>query len=202
MADSNRVDFDGLEAPKLLPDNLVSISSSDTEFPFETLGVVPVQSICDINVTYAANVPGSGVYFKATVADMGEGFDGQQKKCQILSTAAAFRIPAGMREVVDKMSDSSELWRKHYVGKGGNMPGAPIWQTVATGLALDKLGNEMNEMESSVVESTRLRGQPIAPYWSSTMVEDYSLGKAELKAFFSSKPGMTWQIMMPHQYFE
>ena len=60
----------------------------------------------------------------------------------------------------------------------------------------------MNEMESSVVESARLRGQPIAPYWPSMMVEDYSLGKAELKAFFSSKTGMTWQIIVPHQYFE
>ena len=61
----------------------------------------------------------------------------------IFSTAAAFRIPAGSREVVDKMSDSAELWRKHYVGKGGNMHGAPIWQTIATGLALDKLGDEI-----------------------------------------------------------
>ena len=85
MADSNRVYFDGLEGPKLLPENLVSVSSYNTEIPFETLGVVAVQSIVDINVTYAANAPGSGVYFKATVADMGEIFyvHDQQKKCEI-----------------------------------------------------------------------------------------------------------------------
>ena len=138
MADINRVYCDGLEGPGLLPDNLVSISSSTTEIPFEMLGVVAVQSISDINITYAGSAPGSSVYFKVTVADMGETFDGQQKKCEILSTDAAFRIPAGSREVAYKMSDSAELWRKHYVGKGGNMPGAPIWQTIATGLALDK----------------------------------------------------------------
>ena len=79
VADSNRVYFDGLEPPQLLPDGLISISSYVTEFPFETLGVVPVQHIFDINVTYAANVPGCGVFCKATVADMGEVFDGQQK---------------------------------------------------------------------------------------------------------------------------
>ena len=60
----------------------------------------------------------------------------------------------------------------------------------------------MNEMESSVVESARLRGQPIAPYWSSMMVEGYSLGKAELKDLFSSKTGMTWQIVVTHRYFQ
>ena len=100
------------------------------------------------------------------------------------------------------MSESAELWRKHYVGKGGNMSGAPIWQTIATGLAFDKLGDEMNEIESSVVESAtcRLRGQPIAPYWSSMMVEDYSVDKAELKDFFSSKTGMTWQITVSHSF--
>ena len=81
VADSNRVYFDALEPPQLLPDGLISISSSVTEIPFETLGVVSVQHIFDINVTYAANVPGCGVFFKATVADMGEIFDGQQKKC-------------------------------------------------------------------------------------------------------------------------
>jgi len=63
VADSNRVYFDALEPPQLLPDGLISIASSVTEIPFETLGVLPVQHIFDINVTYAANVPGCGVFF-------------------------------------------------------------------------------------------------------------------------------------------
>ena len=56
VADSNRVYFDSLEPPQLLPDGLISISRSVTEIPFENPGVVPVQHIFDINVTYTANV--------------------------------------------------------------------------------------------------------------------------------------------------
>ena len=39
VADSNRVYFDALEPPQLIPDGLISITSYVTEILFETLGL-------------------------------------------------------------------------------------------------------------------------------------------------------------------
>ena len=95
------------------------------------------------------------------------------------------------------MQAAAQQWTDSYSSKGK----APIWEHIAVNLAAEGLSAEVRANESSVVAASLERSQPVSPSWSSVMLGSYASGIAELKIFLCGVRGMSWQILIPMEWF-
>ena len=65
----------------------------------------------DALVKFQGNVPASNFEMRATISDLGETWQGQVRKCEPISSAAAYRTDVDT--VVSQMERDAKLWTQH-----------------------------------------------------------------------------------------
>ena len=195
VADANRAHFDNVVAPTLLPPDLAQFRILSTAVTYARLGSVAVLNQFDALVKFQGNVPASNFEMCATISDLGETWQGRVRKCEPISSAAAYR--KDVATVVSQMERDAKLWTQHYSTPGQ----APFWQQIAMNLSQAGVGKETIKLESEVVRASKEESQPITPYWTAIMLGDYAQGKSELKVFFSCEK-MQWQILVPEAWWD
>ena len=111
VADANRAHFDNVVAPTLLPPDLAQFRSLSTTVTYARLGSVAVLNQFDALVKFQGNVPASNFEMRATISDLGETWQGQVRKCEPISSAAAYRTDVDT--VVSQMERDAKLWTQH-----------------------------------------------------------------------------------------
>ena len=172
-----------MEYPELLPTGMVQLQMKEIEaadWPSRHLGVVEIQQMFKFSMT-TKHVPTVGSFgLECLVCDGGQHIESQLRKCDTIAMHMAYRVQDSLTSTDLALEASARIWFEHY---GANQNQRPSWMSVLAHLRESNVPEWIWDHESQIVRAQLGRGQPVSPYQSAMLLQDFARGVVEAKLF-------------------
>ena len=128
------------------------------------------------------------------VCDGGQHIESQLRKCDTIAMHMAYRVQDSLTSTDLALEASARIWFEHY---GANQNQRPSWMSVLAHLRESNVPEWIWDHESQIVRAQLGRGQPVSPYQSAMLLQDFARGVVEAKLFVDKHGAFHMSLGVP-----